>query len=287
MHIVVVDNTGQLTGSNTTILETWQMVSIAGSIAAKATWDASRHAADAAVASDRALIVSQRPWLSVEPRLGEHGFQFHVGRELRFILDLQLWNNGRSPADDIKIFARFCPISADATAAFQELRTAARAGTTTAAPLLYIPLFPQDMQIYPLPIYMRSADNLRELPKTNLFDRNHLIDPAVVGLAAHRASVIIVRYLRAGPRKTKCLGRPPLPFDPTLARWLAGPVVRQSLVCQTRSWGAWPQPSRCRHPPKQLGLAVRESRSPCSSRVPNFQSAAARANLKRRVKPRR
>jgi hypothetical protein len=156
---------------------------VAAGIAAKGTWDTARHAAEAASATEHALLVSRRPWLSVEPRLGIGGLQFHRGRELRLLLDLELWNNGRSPADDIQVFAKFCPLSADAKAALVNLRAAAKSGNASAIPLLYKPIFPQNMDIYPLPIYLRSEDIAAALPRLN----GRWTDPAVVGCVLYKS----------------------------------------------------------------------------------------------------
>jgi hypothetical protein len=148
---------------------------------------AAKLTADAAKASEDALVVSQRPWLSVVPRLGNTGLQFHVRPELRVTILLALRNNGRSPADNIQIFAKFCPLRADARAAFAALRADAKAGKETAIPLRYKPIFPEDTEIYPLPIILRSVDIVRDLPRIGVNNGHRWIEPAIVGCILYKS----------------------------------------------------------------------------------------------------
>lgn len=140
-----------------------------------------REARNSGIATERALLIAERPWLSVEPSL-ESGFMAE-GADTSFIVGLHLMNHGNSPAVTIEMTIVVCPLDEDALGRLDGLIAEAQSGIDRVPPPRYAHhVFPKGGALHNVKAVIKTQDVAAAMARTG----SNTVHPAVVGLIEYR-----------------------------------------------------------------------------------------------------
>lgn len=144
-----------------------------------------RLAREASESAEKALLVSERPWLSADLTLREDGLLIE-GDKIRVIIVLELWNFGRSPAVDLEIETAFCPLDIDTRRVLRSMCQKARMGEDADRRWrVSKPIYPKT-RVDPDPVIPVTAysDAIKDVVKGWADPK---IDPAIIGCITYKS----------------------------------------------------------------------------------------------------
>jgi hypothetical protein len=149
------------------------------------TQESLRLTREAAASSERALHVSERPWLAVDLSLDTRGLVFGKPDSVRLMVNVDLTNAGRSPAVDIEIELAFCGRQSIASERLRELCVAAREMREGRNIRLCKAVYPKFS--LPEPVLIPLTINADEMLAAMAATGNDIIIPSVIGCVTYRS----------------------------------------------------------------------------------------------------